>query len=104
MNEVGLPAVRADPVDHRTLASFRNLALGVIRLNQIRKIKETLERVAADRYRALPLLVTACNGSMRINVVSYLAEALALCPATLGLQCSLRRHLRARAASASART
>jgi predicted transposase YbfD/YdcC len=50
---------------NHTLASFRNLALGVIRLNQIRKIKETLERVAADRYRVLPLLVTACNGSTR---------------------------------------
>jgi predicted transposase YbfD/YdcC len=48
---------------NHTLASFRNLALGIIRLNQTRKIKETLEHVAANRYRALPLLVTACNGS-----------------------------------------
>jgi predicted transposase YbfD/YdcC len=48
---------------NHTLASFRNLALGVIRLNKTRKIKETLEHIAADRYRALPLLVTACNGS-----------------------------------------
>jgi len=50
---------------NHTLASFRNLALGIIRLNQIRKIKETLEDIAADRYRALPLLVTACNRSTR---------------------------------------
>ncbi|WP_238431148.1 ISAs1 family transposase [Frankia nepalensis] len=50
---------------NHTLASFRNLAIGVIRLNQIRRIKETLEYIAADRYRALPLLVTACNGPTR---------------------------------------
>jgi predicted transposase YbfD/YdcC len=50
---------------NHTLASFRNLALGVIRLNHTRKVKETLERVAADRYRVLPLLVTACSGSTR---------------------------------------
>lgn len=50
---------------NHTLASFRNLALGIIRLNQTRNIKETLERVAADRYRALTLLVTACAGSAR---------------------------------------
>jgi len=37
----------------------------VIRLNGTRKIKETLEHVAADRYRALPLLTTVCNRSTR---------------------------------------
>jgi len=37
----------------------------VIRLNGTRKIKETLEHVAADRYRALPLLATVCNRSTR---------------------------------------
>jgi hypothetical protein len=50
---------------NHTLASFRNLATGIIRLNDIRKIKETLERIAADRHRVLPLLITACNGSTR---------------------------------------
>ncbi|WP_045875797.1 ISAs1 family transposase [Pseudofrankia sp. DC12] len=50
---------------NHSLASFRNLAIGVIRLNGTRKIKETLEHVAADRYRALPLLATVCNRSTR---------------------------------------
>ncbi|ABW12233.1 transposase IS4 family protein [Parafrankia sp. EAN1pec] len=44
-----------------TLASFRNLAIGIIRRNGIRKIKETLEYIAGDRDRVLPLLATACH-------------------------------------------
>jgi hypothetical protein len=50
---------------NHALASFRNLAIGVIRLNGTRKIKDTLEHIAADCYRALPLLATVCNRSTR---------------------------------------
>ncbi|WP_261570973.1 ISAs1 family transposase [Frankia gtarii] len=50
---------------NHALASFRNLAIGVIRLNGTRKTKETLENVAADRYGALPLLTTVCSRSTR---------------------------------------
>lgn len=46
---------------NHALASFRNLAIGVIRLSGTRKIKETIEHIAADRYRALQLLATVCN-------------------------------------------
>jgi hypothetical protein len=52
------------PTDH-ALRSFRNPAIGVIRVNGTRKIEEDLEHVAADRSRALPLLADACNRSTR---------------------------------------
>jgi hypothetical protein len=42
----------------RTMATLRNLALGLFRINGIRKIKEATEYIAADRTRALPLLAT----------------------------------------------
>jgi predicted transposase YbfD/YdcC len=42
----------------QVLATLRNLALGILRLNGINKIKETTERIARDRTRALPLLAT----------------------------------------------
>jgi predicted transposase YbfD/YdcC len=50
---------------NHAMASLRNLSLGIIRLNGTRKIKETLEEVAANRRVALDLIVTACNGSRR---------------------------------------
>lgn len=42
----------------QVLATLRNLALGLFRLNGINKIKETTEWIGRDRNRALPLLVT----------------------------------------------
>jgi predicted transposase YbfD/YdcC len=42
----------------QTLASLRNLALGLLRLNGINKIKEATEWIARDRNRALYLLAT----------------------------------------------
>jgi predicted transposase YbfD/YdcC len=42
----------------QVLATLRNLALGLFRLKGITKVKETTERIARDRNRALPLLVT----------------------------------------------
>jgi predicted transposase YbfD/YdcC len=42
----------------QVLATLRNLALGLFRLNGINKIKETTEWISRDRNRALPLLVT----------------------------------------------
>ncbi|WP_231861051.1 MULTISPECIES: ISAs1 family transposase [Frankia] len=48
---------------NHALASFRNLAIGVIRLSGARKIKETIKHVAANRYRALQLIATVCNGA-----------------------------------------
>ncbi len=42
----------------QVMATLRNLALGVLRLNGINKIKETTERIARDQTRALPLLAT----------------------------------------------
>lgn len=42
----------------QVLATLRNLALGLFRLNGINKIKEATERIARDRNRALPLLAT----------------------------------------------
>lgn len=41
-----------------TMAALRNLALGLFRLNDIHKIKETTEEICRDRNRALPLLAT----------------------------------------------
>jgi predicted transposase YbfD/YdcC len=45
----------------QVLATLRNLALGLFRLNGITKIKEATERIARDRNRALPLLATQRN-------------------------------------------
>lgn len=42
----------------QVLATLRNLALGLFRLNGINKIKETTEWIGRDRNRALPLLAT----------------------------------------------
>lgn len=42
----------------QVMATLRNLALGLLRLNGINTIKETTERIARDRTRALPLLAT----------------------------------------------
>lgn len=42
----------------QVLATLRNLALGLLRLNGFNKIKETTEWIARDRSRALPLLAT----------------------------------------------
>jgi predicted transposase YbfD/YdcC len=42
----------------QVLATLRNLALGLFRLNGLNKIKEATEWIARDRNRALPLLAT----------------------------------------------
>lgn len=42
----------------QVLATLRNLALGLFRLNGINNIKETTEWIARDRNRVLPLLAT----------------------------------------------
>lgn len=42
----------------QVLATLRNLALGLFRINGISKIKETTEWISRDRSRALPLLAT----------------------------------------------
>jgi predicted transposase YbfD/YdcC len=41
------------------MATLRNLALGLLRLAGISQIKRTLERIAADRTRILPIMATA---------------------------------------------
>ena len=43
----------------QVMAMFRNLAIGLIRLSGIVKISQTLERIAADRNRILPLLAAS---------------------------------------------
>lgn len=43
----------------QVMATARNLALSLLRLAGITSIKRTLERIAADRTRILPLLTTA---------------------------------------------
>jgi len=40
----------------RVMATIRNLALGIVRLNGVTDIKRTVERIARNRHRALPLL------------------------------------------------
>jgi predicted transposase YbfD/YdcC len=40
----------------RVMATMRNLAIGILRLNGISDIKRTVEGIARDRRRALPLL------------------------------------------------
>lgn len=42
----------------RNLATIRNLALSLLRLHRVRKVKETLEYIAGDRHRALQFMVT----------------------------------------------
>ncbi|MDT3440574.1 ISAs1 family transposase [Pseudofrankia sp. BMG5.37] len=42
----------------RNLAILRNLALGLLRLHGVKKVKEALEHIAADRNRALQFLAT----------------------------------------------
>ena len=48
-----------------TMATLRNLALGLLRLAGITKIKRTLERIAADRMRILPIIATAIRPTSR---------------------------------------
>lgn len=43
----------------QVMATLRNLALGLLRLSGITQIKRTLERIAGDRRRILPILATA---------------------------------------------
>jgi hypothetical protein len=38
------------------MATLRNLAAGILRLNGVGDIKRTTEKIARDRYRALSLL------------------------------------------------
>ena len=40
----------------RVMATMRNLAIGILRLNGVSDIKRTVEGIARDRHRALPLL------------------------------------------------
>jgi predicted transposase YbfD/YdcC len=42
----------------RTLASLRNLAIGLIRLKGVTAIKETTEWIAGNRMRALRFMTT----------------------------------------------
>lgn len=42
----------------QVMATLRNIAVGILRLNGFTKIKETTEWIARDRNRALPLLAT----------------------------------------------
>jgi hypothetical protein len=41
------------------MATFGNLALGLLRLAGITEIKRTLERIAANRTRILPILAAS---------------------------------------------
>jgi predicted transposase YbfD/YdcC len=41
------------------MALLRNLAIGLIRLAGLTQIKRTVERIAADRMRILPLLAAS---------------------------------------------
>jgi len=43
------------------MALFRNLAIGLIRLAGRTQIKQTLEHLAADRTRILPLLAASAH-------------------------------------------
>jgi predicted transposase YbfD/YdcC len=40
----------------RVMATMRNLAIGILRLNGVSDIKRTVEGIARDRHRAVPLL------------------------------------------------
>lgn len=43
------------------MATLRNLALGLLRLAGITQIKRTLERIAGDRTRILPIIAAATS-------------------------------------------
>jgi len=43
------------------MATVRNLALGLLRLAGITQIIRTLERIAADRTRIVPLIAAATS-------------------------------------------
>ena len=43
----------------QVMAMFRNLAIALVRLSGTSRITQTLERVAADRTRILPLLASS---------------------------------------------
>ena len=45
----------------QVMATLRNMAAGLLRLNGFTKIKETTEWIGRDRNRALPLLATQSN-------------------------------------------
>ena len=45
----------------QVMATLRNLALGLLRLAGITQITRTLERIAADRTRILPLIAAATS-------------------------------------------
>ncbi|MEV0704176.1 transposase [Saccharopolyspora sp. NPDC050389] len=45
------------------MATLRNLALGLLRLAGITQITRTLERIAADRTRILPLIAAATSAN-----------------------------------------
>jgi hypothetical protein len=43
------------------MATLRNLALGLLRLAGITQITRTLQRIAADRTRILPIIAAATS-------------------------------------------
>ncbi|MGH3625357.1 MAG: ISAs1 family transposase, partial [Sciscionella sp.] len=45
----------------QVMATLRNLALGILRLAGITQITRTLERIAADRTRIIPLIAAATS-------------------------------------------
>jgi predicted transposase YbfD/YdcC len=45
----------------QVMATLRNLALGLLRLAGITQITRTLERIAADRTRILPIIAAATS-------------------------------------------
>ncbi|WP_190822588.1 transposase [Saccharopolyspora pogona] len=45
----------------QVMATLRNLALGILRLAGITQITRTLQRIAADRTRILPIITTATS-------------------------------------------
>jgi hypothetical protein len=76
------------------MALFRNLAIGLIRLAGHTQIKRTLERIAADRIRILPLLAVSHDDH---DLALALEGASVAIPCELiNAQCrndALRRHL-----------
>lgn len=46
-----------------TMATLRNLALGLLRLAGITQIRRTLQRIAADRTRIFPIIATAVRAT-----------------------------------------
>jgi tRNA threonylcarbamoyladenosine modification (KEOPS) complex Cgi121 subunit len=43
------------------MATLRNVALGLLRLAGVTQIKRTLDHIAADRTRILPITATAIH-------------------------------------------